>query len=132
MNNNSVIISKPDLQGDDNMLAHEFNHVALFLAIQKDEKDFKKLLQLYNKAKDNDKFLDYYAAQDHLEYFAQGYEAYVSMYKPHKLLIRNNEFDQSKFHIRSTLKHKDPELYEFIEYCIKKYGKPQIQSAKTV
>lgn len=104
-----------------NVLAHEFNHNFLFDVV--DEKDKKKLESLFKKALKGDKCLDDYAALNSAEYFAQGYEAYATVYKPHKVVINNADFHEGgSSHTRSTLKRKDPELYTFIEYCQEKYN----------
>lgn len=104
-----------------NVLAHEFNHN--FLQNLMSLEDNFKLKELYNNSLDKNKSLDFYAAVNPLEYFAQGYEAYASVYKPHRYMIANNSYDSTIYHVRSTLKRKDPDLYNFIEYCIDKYNK---------
>lgn len=120
----TIIISEKSLNDKTkcNVLAHEFNHNFLCDAMEKI--DIAKLNYLYEKAKKEGKCLDDYAALNKLEYFAQGYEAYATVYKPHSAMIDNNDYLLGGFsHVRSTLKRKDPELYNFIKYCIEKYGK---------
>lgn len=104
-----------------NGLAHEFNHAFYYYCIS-DSKDVTKLSALYKKALKQNKCLDDYAQLTEKEYFAQGYEAYSSVYKPHGSILDNKNFSDYRCHIRSTLKRIDPELYKFIEYCIKKYN----------
>ena len=88
-----------------------------------DQDDKKTLNNIYKQAKAADKCLDCYAALNEWEYFAQWYEAFCSVYKPHVLMIYNDDYLQGGgSHTRFTLKRKDPALYEFIEHCIKKYN----------
>lgn len=95
-----------------NVLAHENAHLLNnFL----DKKDIFDLHQLYINANNNNLFLDEYAAANPSEYFAQGCMAYATTYLPHSLLIN------SKDHTRYELMKKDPQLYNFIEYVLKKY-----------
>ncbi|MEI8390405.1 MAG: hypothetical protein WCG23_11045 [bacterium] len=119
----TVIFNEAQLNRKDkhNTLAHEFNHN--FTDDILDQNDKKVLADLYKQAKDTDKCLDYYAALDEWEYFAQGYEAFCSVYKPHVSMIYNDDYLQGGgSHTRFTLKRKDPALYKFIEHCIKKYN----------
>lgn len=119
-----VFVNKVDLKDKTkyNIVAHEFNHAFLHNCLSNSPEDEKKLSLLYEKALKGNKSLDDYAELKKSEYFAQGYEAYTSVYKPYKDIIDNNDFGDSFCHVRSTLKRKDPELYDFIEYCIKKYN----------
>jgi hypothetical protein len=111
-----------------NILAHEFNHNFLHDLLNKE--DTKTLNELYEKAKAGEKCLDDYAALNVYEYFAQGYEAYCTVYKPHSAMIDNDDYVLGgRCHVQSTLKRKDPELYDFIEHCIKKYNKKPELSA---
>ena len=119
----TVIMHKNELLDKDksNTLAHEFNHNFLHEIL--DEEDSTTLSRLYKQAVKDKKCLDDYAALNVSEYFAQGYEAYCSIYKPHISMIDNSDYVYGgSCHVRSTLKRKDPELYNFIEYCIKKYN----------
>lgn len=91
---------------DFNTLAHEFTHQihgnALTDVLE------KEILNLYQNAKKNNRFLDYYSASNEFEYFAQCMEAYVSFQgkKNPKSTAKNT---------RELLKQKDPEMYKFIE-----------------
>ena len=51
--------------------------------------------------------LDYYAASNRMEYFAQGYEAFVS-------LVKSPFHHSLRRHTRAELRDRDPELYAFI------------------
>ena len=119
----TIIFNKNQLKRKDkhNTLAHEFNHN--FTDDMLDQDDKKTLNNIYKQAKAADKCLDCYAALNEWEYFAQVYEAFCSVYKPHVLMIYNDDYLQGGgSHTRFTLKRKDPALYEFIEHCIKKYN----------
>ncbi|MFN8673319.1 MAG: tetratricopeptide repeat protein [Candidatus Sericytochromatia bacterium] len=88
-----------------NTLAHEFGHL-LHNNLTQEEKT--KITSLYNSAKTKNQFLDYYAATNELEYFAQGIEAYVS----------TQEKVTSKATGKNTqelLKKVDVELFNFID-----------------
>ena len=109
-----------NLESKHSFPAHEFNHAFVKKCISYEDKN--KLKLLYQNAVNKDKCLDNYAKLTPLEYFAQGYEAYVSVYKPHSIIIENNNFYSGLANLRSTLKRKDPDLYNFIEECIKNYN----------
>lgn len=119
----SIIVNKSELKDPNkyNIIAHEFNHN--FYRNILDENDSDKLASLYKNAVIGNRCLDRYTAIDIKEYFAQGNEAYCSVYKPHEVIYNSNDYILGgKAHLRSTLKRNDPELYDFIEYCIKKYN----------
>jgi tetratricopeptide (TPR) repeat protein len=67
------------LDGGFNILAHEFAHQVHINALPETIK--KEIEGLYQKALKSGRTLDYYAAANELEYFAQGVEAYVSTVK---------------------------------------------------
>ena len=94
-----------------NTIAHECAHL-LHRSLPQEIKE--EIEYLYRKAIEENRALDYYAAINSSEYFAQGFEAYVSIYKPHKYLMDNNAFDNTLY----KLMDKDPELYELIEYIV--------------
>src|SRR5215470_12824177 len=63
--------------------------------------------RLYLFARRSGRALDYYAASDEYEYFAQGYEAFVSTFKrPGTGLTAR--------HTRRELSTRDPGLYSFL------------------
>lgn len=122
-NNSTIVIMEKYLNSElkENVLAHEFNHNFEYELTKQDAIELK---MLYENAVNGNKCLDDYAALNESEYFAQGYEAYTSVYKPHSSMIYNDDFQMgSGSHVRSSLKRKDPDLYNFIEHCIDKYGK---------
>jgi len=73
--------------------------------------------KLYEKALVENKAIDYYAKNNAFEYFAQGFEAYTSIYKPHKYIIDDDALSNTLY----KLIQKDPDLYEFIDKLVK-YG----------
>jgi tetratricopeptide (TPR) repeat protein len=91
---------------DFNTLTHEFAHQIHGYAFSKEQQ--AKISLLYEKAKKGNLFLDYYAASNEYEYFAQGVEAFNS--KQGKLTLKSTAKNTIEF-----LKNKDKELYEFIE-----------------
>ena len=62
------------------------------------------------------KILDYYAALDPDENFAQGCEAMASIYKPHSILLQTDGAN----HTRYELMAKDKNLFKFIELNLRK------------
>lgn len=119
----SVVINKSELKSVSkyNVTGHEFTHCFFRNILDKGDSD--KITSLYEKAVKANKCIDSYSAKDVKEYFAQGYEAYCSVYKPHEVIYQSNDYISGvNAHLRSTLKRKDPELYDFIEYCMKKYN----------
>lgn len=89
-----------------NTLTHEFAHQIHGYAFTKDQQS--KISMLYEKAKKESKFLDYYAASNDYEYFAQGVEAYNSTQG--KLTLKATAKNTPEF-----LKSKDMDLYNFID-----------------
>ncbi len=88
-----------------NILAHEFAHqVHGFLPI--DLKD--EIHRLYLEAMKTGKPLDFYAALNEKEYFAQGVEAYVSGEKLADQKVTSG-------HTRRELQRRDSELFSFIQ-----------------
>jgi tetratricopeptide (TPR) repeat protein len=88
-----------------NAVAHEFAHQVQSTAMGDD--DLKSIRKLYQKAVRESRSLDYYAATNEYEYFAQGYEAYVSLYKRPAVGITAR-------HTRKELMEKDPEFYRLL------------------
>ena len=101
-----------------NQMAHEIGH-----SIHKmfNKKDMQTLSRLYKKAKREDRVLDYYAAANQYEYFAQGCDAFASKYKPHKLLVSNDKNLLGLGHTIYELMDRDPDLFKFIKTVLKKY-----------
>ena len=97
-----------------NQMAHENGHSVHEMF---DKKDMKTLTRLYNKASREGRVLDYYAAANKYEYFAQGCDAMASVYKPHKDIITNNPLAHTVF----ELMDRDTDLYKFIKTVLKKY-----------
>ena len=88
-----------------NTFAHEFAHQMLEHAFPKDLA--AEVKSLYATARTENRFLDYYAASNVDEYFAQGYEALVSQAKRGCL-------KETQRHTRAELASKDPALFEFL------------------
>lgn len=89
-----------------NTLAHELAHQVHMNALSYDQK--KEILRLYRRALREKKYLDYYAASTVYEYFAQGYEAFISRFKRTGLAV-------TSYHTRKELREKDPDLYRFLK-----------------
>lgn len=113
INTNEHTVIPKEIEDDTqyNAITHECAHL-LHRSLPKNIKE--EIEYLYKKAIEENRTLDYYAALNSSEYFAQGFEAYASIYKPHKYLMDNNAFDNTLY----KLINKDPELYELIEYIV--------------
>lgn len=94
-----------------NTLTHEFAHQIHQFALS--EKDKNKILDLYNNARKENKFMDYYAESNEYEYFAQGIEAYIANQG------KSTSKDTAK-NTRKLLLETDKELYLFIEKLLNK------------
>jgi tetratricopeptide (TPR) repeat protein len=92
-------------QGGYHTIAHEFAHQVHIAALGKD--DVKMIRKLYDQARREGRTLDYYAAANEFEYFAQGYEAFVSDHKRPSAGVTAR-------HTNRELLMRDPELYEFL------------------
>ncbi len=92
--------------GGFNTIAHEFAHQVHMTAMT--EEDVKEVRKLYKKATKSGLALDYYAASNEYEYFAQGYEAFISERKRPSAGITAR-------HTRRELMMRDPDLYLFLE-----------------
>lgn len=92
-------------QGGYHTIAHEFAHQVHIAALGKE--DAKTIRKLYEQARQEGRALDYYAAANEFEYFAQGYEAFVSDSKRPSAGITAR-------HTNRELLARDPELYEFM------------------
>ncbi len=98
-----------------NTVAHEFAHQVHMNALA--AVDLKRIRKLYENAVREERALDYYAAADEYEYFAQGYEAYVS-------LVKRPSTGATARHTRSELLQRDPDLFNFIEELAGKLKSP--------
>lgn len=102
------------LAGQHNALAHETTHILhKFLSTKLDD----EIYQLYKNAIENDFTIDNYSTLNVNEYFAQGVEAYLAIYKPHSNLFDDGTHGGST---RYKLLTWDPDLYYFIDNLFKK------------
>lgn len=92
-------------QGGYHTIAHEFAHQVHLAALGKDEA--KTIKNLYEQARREARTLDYYAAANEFEYFAQGYEAFISDEKRPSAGITAR-------HTNSELLMRDPDLHAFL------------------
>ena len=91
--------------GGANTIAHEFAHQVHLTAMSKAE--VKTIHKLYDEARREGRMLDYYAAANEMEYFAQGYEAFISDYKRPSAGVTAR-------HTSRELLRRDPGLYTFL------------------
>jgi predicted Zn-dependent protease len=94
-----------------NVTLHEFIHLVHGMLLS--EKEVRRISALYFKAMEEKRTLDYYAASNEFEYFAQAYPAYFSKQKVHPL-------NHKSLNTRYDLEQKDPALYAFIDSLVKK------------
>jgi tetratricopeptide (TPR) repeat protein len=95
-----------------NTIAHEVAHQVHIAALSKTE--VKTIRNLYEQARREGRTLDYYAAANEYEYFAQGYEAFISSRKRPSAGVTAR-------HTTQELLARDPELYRFLtKLCGKK------------
>ncbi|MFY9555355.1 MAG: tetratricopeptide repeat protein [Blastocatellia bacterium] len=92
-------------RGGFNTIAHEFAHQIHIAALGK--KDVKEIRHLYERAVREGRTLDYYASANEHEYFAQGYEAFISDRKRPSAGVTAR-------HTRDELRGVDPDLYNFL------------------
>lgn len=92
-------------RGGFNTIAHEFAHQVQIAAMGKSE--VKMIRKLYEKARREGRTLDYYAAANEYEYFAQGYEAFVSV-------LKRPSAGVTARHTNSELLLRDPELHKLL------------------
>ncbi|HEX8184830.1 MAG TPA: tetratricopeptide repeat protein [Blastocatellia bacterium] len=92
-------------QGGFNTIAHEFAHQAHITALTKDQ--VKTIRKLYEQARREGLALDFYAAANEYEYFAQGYEAFISYRKRPSAGITAR-------HTNQELLMRDPDLHSFL------------------
>lgn len=99
--------------GGFNTIAHEFAHQVHLAVLSK--REVTEIRRLYERAKREGRYLDHYSAANEDEYFAQGYEAFISDRKRPAAGVTGR-------HTRQELLARDPELYKFL---VKLTGKPQ-------
>jgi len=92
------------VRGGFNTIAHEFAHQVHIAALGK--REIRKIHKLYESARRANRTLDYYAAANEYEYFAQGYEAFISKLKRPSAGVTGR-------HTSDELAGRDPELYNF-------------------
>jgi len=92
-------------RGGFNTIAHEFAHQVHIAAMAR--RDIGAIHQLYEEACREKRTLDHYAAANEYEYFAQGYEAFISERK-------RPSFGITGRHTRNELAMRDPRLYKFL------------------
>jgi tetratricopeptide (TPR) repeat protein len=92
-------------RGGFHTIAHELAHQIHMAAL--DREDVRTIRLLYEDARRRGRALDYYAAENEYEYFAQGYEAFISERKRPSAGVTAR-------HTRSELAERDPELYRFL------------------
>lgn len=86
-------------------IAHEFAHQVHMTALGKAE--LQMIRRLYEQAKQEGRTLDYYAAANEYEYFAQGYEAFISDDKRPSASVTAR-------HTKRELQARDPDFYSFL------------------
>ena len=91
-------------RGGVNVVAHEFAHQVHINALAPE--DVKLVRKLYEDAVRDGATLDFYAAADEYEYFAQGYEAFISARKRPGASVTAR-------HTSKELLSRDPRLYDF-------------------
>ncbi len=99
--------------GGFNTIAHEFAHQVHIAALGKSA--VREIRSLYDRARLAGRTLDSYAAANEHEYFAQGYEAFISDCKRPSAGVTGR-------HTRRELAARDPELYRFLVKLTGKHG----------
>src|SRR5215216_4420383 len=92
-------------QGGFNTIAHEFAHQVHMAALSKDQA--RAIRRLYERARHEGRTLDFYAAANEYEYFAQGYEAFISNHKRPSAGVTAR-------HTNQELLMRDPDLHAFL------------------
>jgi tetratricopeptide (TPR) repeat protein len=92
-------------QGGFNTIAHEFAHQVHMTALSKDQA--RVIRRLYERARRDGRTLDFYAAANEYEYFAQGYEAFISNHKRPSAGVTAR-------HTNQELLVRDPDLHAFL------------------
>ncbi|HEX5734922.1 MAG TPA: tetratricopeptide repeat protein [Blastocatellia bacterium] len=91
-------------RGGFHTIAHEFAHQVHMTALSRE--DAREVRKLYERAKRTGSVLDYYAAANEYEYFAQGYEAFISNRKRPGAGVTAR-------HTNRELLARDPALHRF-------------------
>ena len=105
-------------EGGFQTLVHELAHqVHLYLFSAKERREIRGM---FEKARRTHRTLDYYAAANEAEYFAQGVEAWVSLWKAAGQPVTHG-------HTRFELARRDPELFQWIE---RRFGPSVLDSPK--
>jgi hypothetical protein len=94
-----------------NVLAHEYAH--LFHGRVLTDAENRRIRDLYHRAMEEGRTLDYYASNNESEYFAQVYEAYISPVKAHPL-------NHKALNTRSDLERKDPAGFAFVDSLVQR------------
>ena len=89
-----------------NVLLHEYAH--LFHGNVLTDSENRRIRALYHAAMEAGRTLDYYAANNESEFFAQAFEAYVMPEKVHPL-------NHKSMNTTADLRMKDPVLFAFID-----------------
>ncbi len=97
-------------------IAHEFAHQIHRYAVGGEIES--EISRLYKKAKKEGCCLDYYAAENEMEYFAQGYEAFLSPFK------RPTSSETAK-NTRADLQRKDPGLFRLLMRLTRGWEAPE-------
>ncbi|MBK8098576.1 MAG: tetratricopeptide repeat protein [Planctomycetes bacterium] len=90
-------------------LAHEITHQVHYYALPPVER--ARIRELYERARRENRFLDYYAATNEAEYFGQGVEAFAALGK-------RPACETTHGHTRFELLRVDPALHELIERLV--------------
>jgi tetratricopeptide (TPR) repeat protein len=93
-------------EGGFNTVAHEFAHQVHITALGK--QDAAIIRSLYERARREGRMLDYYAGANEYEYFAQGYEAFISDHKRPSAGVTAR-------HTNQELLTRDGQLYSFLK-----------------
>ncbi|MEL7834758.1 tetratricopeptide repeat protein [Fodinibius sp. Rm-B-1B1-1] len=94
-----------------NVLAHEYAH--LYHGRILTDREDRRIRALYYDAMRNDHTLDYYAANNESEFFAQGYAGFLSEKKVHPL-------NHKSMNTREYIREKDPNFYAFLDSLLSK------------
>lgn len=94
-----------------NVTLHEYVH--LFHSVLFTDEENRQVRKLYYQAMEENLILDYYSANNEMEYFAQTYPAYFSPAKVHPL-------NHKSVNTKEELQHKDPAMFTFIDQLVQR------------